>query len=176
MPKKPLDLIVAFDKNNGIGKDNAIPWKLPPDMKRFSQITSTTLDPDKQNAVIMGRKTWESIPERFRPLPNRVNIVLTLSNVELPGATTVHSFHSAINAVVHNPKVERAFVIGGAEVYKRALEHADGIYVTALTQEFECDVHFPQIGEEFALREWEETHHHAGIDFAYLYYRRIVQD
>lgn len=176
MPKKPLDLIVAYDKNNGIGKDNAIPWKLPPDMKRFSQITSTTLDPDKQNAVIMGRKTWESIPERFRPLPNRVNIVLTLSNVELPGATTVHSFHSAINAVVHNPKVERAFVIGGAEVYKRGLVHADGIYVTSIAQEFECDVFFPQTGKYFERAAQEPPQHHAGIDFAYLYYRRIVQD
>jgi len=176
MPNKPLDLIVAYDANNGIGKNGAIPWKLPPDMKRFAQITSTTLDPDKQNAVIMGRKTWESIPERFRPLPNRFNIVLTLSNVEFPGAHAVHSFHGALNLVAHNPKIERAFVIGGAEVYKRAMSHADGIYVTALTGEFDCDVFFPKMREDFALREWEEPHHHAGIDFAYLYYRRIVQD
>ena len=176
MPNKPLDLIVAYDKNNGIGKDNSIPWRLPADLKRFAKITSTTLDPEKQNAVIMGRKTWESIPDKFRPLPNRLNLVLTLGHAEYPGATAVHSFHGALKIVADTPTIERAFVIGGAEVYKRAMEHADGIYVTALDADIDCDVYFPQIGKEFALREWDEPHHHAGIDFAYLYYRRIVQD
>ena len=176
MPNKPLDLIVAYDKNNGIGKDNSIPWRLPADLKRFAKITSTTLDPEKQNAVIMGRKTWESIPDKFRPLPNRLNLVLTLGHAEYPGATAVHSFHGALKIVADTPTIERAFVIGGAEVYKRAMSHADGIYVTALTGEFDCDVFFPKMREDFALREWDEPHHHAGIDFAYLYYRRIVQD
>lgn len=176
MPDKPLDIIVAIDANNGIGKDNTIPWKLPPDMKRFAQITSKTLDPEKQNAVIMGRKTWESIPERFRPLPNRVNLVLTLSNTEFPGAVAVHSLHNALNIVARDPTIERVFVIGGAEVYKRALEHADGIYVTALSSNYDCDVVFPQIGNEFAMQDYSEPQQHNDIKFAYVRYRRIIQD
>lgn len=176
MPLKPLDLIVAYDKNNGIGKDNTIPWKLPADLKRFAKITSTTLDPEKQNVVIMGRKTWESIPERFRPLPNRINLVLTLGNAEFPGATAVHSFHGALKIVADTPTIERAFVIGGAEVYKRAMEHADSIYVTALDMDAHCDVFFPEIGKEFALQEWDYPLHHDDMSFSYLIYRRIIQD
>jgi len=175
MPKKPIDLIVALDKNNGIGKDGAIPWRIPEDLKRFAQITSTTVDPDKQNAVIMGRKTWESIPEKFRPLPNRLNLVLTLGNTEFPGAIAVHSFHGAINLVEHTTKIERVFVIGGAKVYKRAMRHAENIYVTALDIEVVCDVFFPVIGTEFELSSWDAPHNHCGIEFEYLRYRRIVR-
>lgn len=175
MPHKPLDLIVAYDKNNGIGKNGTIPWRLPEDLKRFAQITTTTMDPNKQNAVIMGRKTWDSIPAKFRPLPNRFNIVLTLSNVEFPGALTVHSFHSALGAVNYDPKIERGFIIGGAEVYKRALEYVDGVYVTALAHDAECDVHFPVLGNEFILNAREEPRHYNGIDFKYLYYERVKQ-
>lgn len=172
MPKKPIDLIVALDKNNGIGKDGTIPWHIPEDLKRFSRLTRTTTDPDKHNAVIMGRKTWESLPEKFRPLPNRTNVVLTLSDSEFPGATAVHSFCDALGFVDHNPAVERIFVIGGAAVYKNAIKYADSIYVTALDIEVVCDVFFPIIGPEFALSAWEAMHHHCGIDFEYLRYRR----
>lgn len=172
MSKKPLDLIVAYDKNNGIGKNGTIPWRLPEDLKRFAQITTTTVDPNKQNAVIMGRKTWESLPDKFRPLPNRFNIVLTLGNAELPGALAVHSFHSALGAVNYNPKIERGFVIGGAEVYKRSLGHVDGVYVTELTHDAECDVHFPVLDKEFTLTTKEDPRHYDGIEFRYLYYQR----
>ena len=75
--KIPFSLIVAMDSQNGIGKNGQLPWHLPADLKHFKEITCTVRDPKKQNVVLMGRKTWDSIPEKFRPLPGRINVVLT---------------------------------------------------------------------------------------------------
>ncbi|HEY9713021.1 MAG TPA: dihydrofolate reductase, partial [Chroococcales cyanobacterium] len=83
--KHKLDLVVAVDLNRGIGRANGLPWRLPKDMKRFRNLTTASTDPHLQNAVIMGRKTWDSIPEKFRPLEGRINIVLTRSrDLQLP--------------------------------------------------------------------------------------------
>src|SRR5271169_1690094 len=74
---KPFSIIVAFDSQYGIGKKGGLAWKLPLDLKHFKEITTTVADPAKKNAVIMGRKTWESLPPKFQPLPGRVNLVLS---------------------------------------------------------------------------------------------------
>ena len=75
--RRTFSLVVAACKNNGIGKDGKLPWSLPGDMAHFKRVTSHTIDDSKQNAVIMGRKTWNSIPEKFRPLPKRLNVILS---------------------------------------------------------------------------------------------------
>lgn len=98
MPNLPhLQLVVAVDEVGGIGKGKALPWKLPGDMAYFKELTSRTHDPARQNAVIMGRTTWESIPPKFRPLPGRINVVLsrTMSADHLLPAKVPHGSSDA---------------------------------------------------------------------------------
>ena len=72
-----FSLVVAVDSNNGMGRAGALPWHLPGDMKHFKEITTRTESPDKKNVVVMGRKTWESLPGKFQPLPERINVIMT---------------------------------------------------------------------------------------------------
>ena len=99
-----FQLVVAATRKLGIGKAGSMPWKLPGDMAYFKEITSRTADPGKQNAVIMGRKTWESIPSKFRPLPGRINVVLTR------GAAGSENSSALSNSAARNP--EQAYKVG----------------------------------------------------------------
>ncbi len=145
MPPR-LTLIAAIARNGVIGKGNALPWHLPEDLKHFKQLTTG-------QAVIMGRKTWESLPPKFRPLPNRLNIVITRNADYLaPGATVVPSLPAAIAAagLADNDEV---FVIGGAETYAQALAIADRLQFTEIDADFEGDAHFP----DWDRSQWRET-------------------
>ncbi len=145
-----LCVIVACDKNGGIGKDGRIPWTLAEDMHHFKTITS--LAPvGKHNAIIMGRNTWESLP--CKPLPNRLNIVIssTLHDEHKEGQTSnkpdlVYSnLHRALEYIRHDSKIHKIFVIGGAKLYEEVLAHGEcnKVYVTQLHNVFDCDVYFP---------------------------------
>ncbi len=117
-----LDLVVACDMQRGIGKDNRLPWRLKGDMKFFRELTSSNAA--GESAVILGRKTWESIPDKNRPLPGRLNVLLT-RNKEYPVPPSVivcHSLDEAIE-VLSARQIARCFVIGGADVYAKALAH-----------------------------------------------------
>lgn len=138
-----ISLIVAMDKNRLIGVNGRLPWRLPDDMKWFREQTMG-------KPVVMGRKTYESIPDRFRPLPGRRNIVLTRSdNYEIEGVTAVHTIEAALAAA---GDVEEIVVIGGAELYAQLLPMADRLYLTLIDAEFEGDAYFP----EFDLAQWRE--------------------
>eukprot|EP00983_Pelagomonas_calceolata_P026262 824750-Pelagomonas_calceolata.AAC.1 len=123
-PYSGFQLVVAASKNGlGIGKDGGLPWKLPGDMAYFKELTLRTHDEKKQNAVIMGRKTWESIPPKFRPLPGRLNIVLSRSGAAQVTAEGAHHVCSSLEdavALLSTPemqaRVENQFVIGGGQV------------------------------------------------------------
>jgi dihydrofolate reductase len=124
---KPLSLIVACTSEGGIGNGGELPWRIPGDMAYFKRITT---DPEpagaggRLNAVVMGRKTWESIPSKFRPLPNRINVVLSRNPaaLDLPaGVLRAASIEDALAAVDNRADIDQCFVIGGAEVYKQAL-------------------------------------------------------
>lgn len=112
----------------------AQPWKLPADMKYFKQLTTEPLTPGCVNAVLMGRATWESIPERFRPLPNRINCVLTRqTDYAVPdGVYTAQSLAEAAETLQRVPEVGRIFVIGGGQVYQQALDEGwcSKVYLT----------------------------------------------
>ncbi|HPN88572.1 MAG TPA: dihydrofolate reductase [Candidatus Omnitrophota bacterium] len=143
-----IHLIVALDKNYGIGQKGRLPWRLSEDLKYFKKIT-TTASKNKKNAVIMGRKTWESLPGHFRPLPDRVNIVLTKNNeLTFPeGVEKAESFSHVFELLetVYKEKVDKAFVIGGAEIYRQAIDlpQLRTIYMTHILEDFSCDVFFP---------------------------------
>jgi dihydrofolate reductase len=145
-------LIVAVSKyNNGIGKDNRLLWHLPADMKFFK--STTTGYP-----VITGRKNYESIPEKFRPLPNRENIILTRQNTKYADAEVCNSIEKALE-LARNHKKEKAFVIGGGEIYNQFLNKnlVDKILITWVDAPFDADVFFPKLNSNWKISK-EEAH------------------
>ncbi len=140
-----ISIIVAVAENNVIGKDNALIWHLPADMKFFKEKTTG-------HCVITGRKNYESIPEKFRPLPNRTNIIITRQkNYAAPGTIVVGSIEEAIEKAKETDDDE-IFIIGGAEIFKQTLHLADKIYYTKIYHSFEGDTFFPEIN----YMEWKE--------------------
>jgi dihydrofolate reductase len=166
-------LIAAVARNGVIGKDNTLLWKLPEDMAFFKRTTFG-------NPVIMGRKTWESIPARFRPLQGRTNIVVTRqAGWHADGALVAHGFEEALEmaleSVAANPHGLRAFVIGGAELYALALPHADELVLTEIDRDFEGDARFPEWSHHHFVETSREKHRAAApndFDFAFVARRR----
>jgi dihydrofolate reductase len=147
-----ISIIVAVAENNVIGKDNALIWHLPADMNYFKQ---KTID----HCVITGRKNYESIPEKFRPLPNRTNIVITRQeDYHAPGVIIVGSIEEAIKKAKQTGDDE-IFIIGGAEIFKQSMHLADKLYLTKIHHFFDGDVYFPIINSN----EWKETNRKKGI-------------
>jgi dihydrofolate reductase len=143
-----LSLIAGIGKNNELGKGNELLWNLPIDMKHFRDTTSG-------HPVIMGRKTFESIG---RPLPNRRNIVITRDmSYAQEGVEVVHSLVEAIDLFRYDVNDE-VFVIGGAEIYKQAIDHADRLYITYVDSAFDADAFFPVIDMAF-WKEKSREHH-----------------
>jgi dihydrofolate reductase len=146
-----ISLIAAVSKNGVIGKDSALPWHYPEDLKFFRQTT-------QDKVVIMGRKTFLSLNNK--PLPKRLNIVLTRNLAyDAPGCRVAHSVDSAL-AIAREEKGndQEVMVIGGADIYALFLPDADRLYLTVLNQDFEGDVFFPTVKwEDWSLSE-EKPH------------------
>lgn len=137
-----ITIIAAFGKNYELGKDNDLIWHLPADLKRFKRTTTG-------HHILMGRNTFESIG---KPLPNRTSVIITRNdNYFMDGCLVANSLEEAIDLAEGN----NAFIIGGAQIYKQALESdlVDKLDVTIVHQNFEADVYFPEID----LKIWEET-------------------
>lgn len=124
-PKRTFQVVVAATRDMGIGKGGKLPWRLPSDFKLFKDVTQTTMDPVKKNAVIMGRKTWESIPFQYRPLAGRLNVVLTRSGsfdiAIAENVLTCGSVVSALQLLAASPyclSIEKVFVIGGGQILR----------------------------------------------------------
>ena len=129
-----LALIAAIDQNNGIGKNNKLLCYLPADLKRFKALTTG-------NNIIMGRKTFESLPNG--PLPNRVNIVISQNNdYNALGCYIAHDLNQAIEFC---DKDKECFIIGGEQIYKMFIEVADTLYITRINHKFDADTFFPEI-------------------------------
>lgn len=144
-----ISLIAAISENNCIGKENTLPWYLPEDLKRFKKLTTG-------HVVLMGRKTWESIPDKFRPLPNRTNVVITRQeNYTADGAKIFKTIQEALKT----HKNEKIFVIGGGQIYKQTIDLADTLHITHVKKTIDsCDVFFPKIDPEIWKKTEEERH------------------
>lgn len=140
-----LAIIVATDLNNAIGKDNQLLWHLPADLKFFK---ATTMG----SPVIMGRKTYESIG---RVLPGRRNVIITRSSdYKVEGAEIYHSLDTALESCTE----EKVFVIGGAEIFKLAMERTGEIFRTVVKSSFDADTFIPEIDTSVFKMVWEECH------------------
>lgn len=140
-PQSRLSIIVAMAKNRVIGANNTLPWHLPADLKHFKSLTMG-------HHIIMGRKTYESIG---KPLPGRTSVVVTRNTgYSLPGVIVVNSLPAAIKACGNDDEI---FVIGGAELYRQAIDLADRIYLTEIEADIAGDAHFT----EFDSKMWRET-------------------
>ena len=139
-----FSILVAMAKNRVIGKNNALPWRLSPDLKRFKQLTMG-------HHIVMGRKTYESIG---RLLPGRTSVIVTRQpDYQVPGAIVAGSIAEALKVCSEGKEMnQESFVIGGAEIYQQALGLCQRMYVTEIQQEFDGDVLFP----EFDPQEWRE--------------------
>jgi len=152
-------VIAAVARNRVIGCDNRLLWNIPDDMAHFKKLTT-------DHTVVMGRKTWESLPPRFRPLPNRRNIVISRqADYAAPGAELADSLENALKLASTSATV---FVIGGEQIYAQAMGIADRLEITEVDLEPDGDAWFPEI----AAVDWEKTGKTEGAGFAFVTYRR----
>ena len=158
-----LKLIYARSRNGVIGRDGQLPWHLPADLAHFKQ---TTLG----QAVVMGRKTWDSLPERFRPLPGRTNIVITRqTDWHAPGALVAHSLEQAMSLC---PAPGPLWVIGGAEIYAQALPLASTVVVTEIDVEVQGDAHAPKLGTEWKEMSRLLQQNEDGLSYSFVIYNK----
>jgi len=167
-----FQIVVAVDEDLGIGKAGDLPWHLPSDLKHFKLTTTQTVKEQCRNAVIMGRKTWESIPQKFRPLKGRLNIVLSRQkDYELPaGVLLFHSLDSALEELSSDKgqrEIETIFVVGGGKIYEEAIKssHCKWLILTRIYKSFDCDTFFPAIENRFEFHSLVGEKRENGIHF-----------
>jgi dihydrofolate reductase len=157
-----VSIVVAHSSNRVIGRDGELPWRLPTDLKRFRELTSG-------GTVVMGRRTFESLPDSFRPLPDRRNVVLSSDPAfRAEGAEVMPSLAAALEACAGE-----CFVIGGGVTYEQALEHSHRIYATEVEGSVEGDTAFPELPSgQWRCAECSEPLHENGYTFSFKRYER----
>ncbi len=157
-----LSIIVAISENYCIGKQGTLPWHIKEDLKHFKQITTG-------HTVIMGRKTWESIPETYRPLPNRNNVVITSQPTYPlpPHVTRYTSLQEALQAHAQNI----CYIIGGGQLYQEAFPLVDTLHVTHVHKHVDGDTFFPKINPN----EWQETERQDHKEYSFVTYKKIIK-
>jgi dihydrofolate reductase len=153
-----FDVVVAADREWGIGKDNGLPWpRLRADLQHFKRVTSEAPE-GKRNAIVMGRKTWESKEVAGKPLPRRLNIVISRKGITpVDGVIAVDSLDAAIAAAAAQPDIANLYVVGGAEIFRIAFAHPNlrWVYLTRVDGAFGCDAHLPDLDRDFVRDAWD---------------------
>jgi len=161
-----LGMIFARARNGAIGKDGVMPWHLPEDLAHFKQVTLGC-------PVIMGRKTWDSLPPKFRPLPGRTNIVVTLQpDWNHAGATRAGSLEQALALCIGAPEV---WFIGGAQIYAQALPLAHRAEVTEIELDIEGDAFAPTFGPEWTETARERHVSAKGVGYSFVTYQNTAR-
>lgn len=162
-PAPAFSIVVAMDVNRGIGIENRLPWRIPEDMQFFKHITISDSVTDQQNAVIMGRLTYESLPNAFRPLPERHNIVLTRNlGYGVPtNVTTAGNLDAALAWAIRH-RCPHVYVIGGAQIFNDAILHPQckQLIITEIDGLFDCDTFFPEFETHFkrvSASNWQDS-------------------
>ncbi len=171
-----LNLILACANKGVIGMDNQLPWHLPEDLAHFKKLTSA-------QTVLMGRKTWDSLPKAFKPLPNRLNLVLTRqSDWSAPGAVAVHTlekaceYHEAHHAKHSQEPLSSApaiWIIGGAQIYAQSVPLATTVEMTQIDLDVPGDAYAPVLGQEWREIHREEHTSSQGVRFRFLTFKRF---
>lgn len=169
-----ISIVVAVSDNDAIGTGGDLLWRLPKDMQYFKEVTLG-------HHVVMGRKTYESIPEKFRPLPGRVNVVITRQKgYQAPGCKIVSSVEEAIKFAEMNEEDE-VMIIGGGEVYREVFGIADKIYLTKVHHTFRgADTYFPEVTKlnwqpVFRERHFADEKHKYDFEFIVLERKRLMR-
>uniref|UniRef100_A0A182YN11 dihydrofolate reductase n=1 Tax=Anopheles stephensi TaxID=30069 RepID=A0A182YN11_ANOST len=184
---KKFSCIVAVCENRGIGIKGDLPWKLKQELKYFSRTTKKVEDANKRNAVIMGRKTYFGVPESKRPLPDRLNIVLTRNSSAYtfpPDVLVCGSLQEALDKLdttSYGTDIENIWVVGGNSVYKEAMEsdRCYRVYLTEVKQRFDCDAFFPEMPKTFVVVENDadiptDVQEENGIQYEYKIYENKI--
>jgi dihydrofolate reductase len=164
-----INAIVAASENMVIGKDNQLLWELPTDLKYFKEKTSNC-------SVIMGRKTWESIPEKFRPLPKRNNFVITSDpTYKSKGAIVVHDLLGLIEAFKINKLDDDVFIIGGSQIYNQTFHLLDRLYLTKVFGTYEGDSYIKNLADINMVQVSEsEVKEENNTKFQFIIYEKVV--
>lgn len=169
-----FSVIVAADETDGIGKDGTLPWHLPGDMAYYKRTTSEA-PASRQNAVIMGRKTYASIPSKFRPLKNRLNLVLTRNPAHAEADVQVlPSLDAALEQVGQRSDIAKTFVIGGGELYREALAHpaCTEVLLTRVHARFDCDTRLAPFAHDFDKTKSDGPHSDGAVSYTFETYTR----
>ena len=160
-----ISIIVAASTNNVIGKENGLPWRLPTDMKFFK-------DKTQGHTVIMGRKSWDSIPAKYRPLPNRINVVMSRDEtLKLDCDLVSSNLQNVIDYFTEQSSDDELFIIGGGELYKQAFPMATKLYLTRVLAEVEGDTYLEGFNpEEWTLKSTSEVLTENGFEFVFEEY------
>ena len=159
-------MVAAIDSARGLGRDGDLPWHLPVDLKHFATTTKTTTDPNRQNAVIMGRVTCETIPAKYWPLDQRRNAVITRNpKWSIEGADVFPDLPSALLGL--QDSVESLFVVGGGQIYSLGieLESCHELILTRIHKDFGCDAFFPPYQGTFTMQEELSRGEHEGLEY-----------
>ncbi|CAB3241669.1 unnamed protein product [Arctia plantaginis] len=183
MSNVKLNLIAAACENMGIGVNGTLPWRLKKEMAYFTTMTTKVKDPSKMNAIIMGRKSWDSIPPKFQPLSNRLNIVLThqvdtIKEKVPEDVVVVSGLDEAIKHIEGRQDIESTWVIGGSAIYQAAMSHPNcgKIYLTEIQKSYDCDTFFPNIDkQQFHLVDEEDIPEERQMEGDISYYFRVYK-